>query len=209
MKLLSLLVVLFSLIAGCATPNARIAASAERDKAFYALQQERERTRQQQLAVIEKASAGAGDVARALAVIEASRMPATQPVQAAPVVSEHDPLLEWFRTALQAFSIYQNGRVARNASDNALEAQLGAYEALRDVAGNNSKSPTTYTYTYTASGPGSSTGGDGYYHTENIGPNSQNPSTSTIDSHDATAAPLVVVQPAPLVVEPLIWTPAP
>ncbi len=79
------------------------------------------------------------------------------------------------------------------------------------------------TTTNTASGDGAATGGTASFHTEQIGPDSQNsPSTSTTNTTtttdnsnqgNATATPTVVMQPAPVVVpapDPVIVTqPAP
>lgn len=78
---------------------------------------------------------------------------------------------------------------------------------------------TTTTTTNTASGDGAATGGTASFHTEQIGPQSQNPTTNTTTTTDnsnqgnATATPTVVNQPAPIVVpaaDPVIVTqPAP
>ena len=93
---------------------------------------------------------------------------------------------------------------------------------VREVrrAGEGGNTSNTTTTTNTASGDGASTGGSGAYHTEQIGPDSQNTTTTsgdtttTTDSHDATATPTVVNQPPPVIVRPevvtqTIWTPIP
>ena len=86
-------------------------------------------------------------------------------------------------------------------------------EVRKAGAGGNTSTTTTTTTTNTASGAGASTSGAASYHTEQIGPDSQNntsgdtTTTTTTDNHSATAPPTIVNQPAPVIVHPTIVNP--
>jgi len=112
--------------------------------------------------------------------------------------------------------------VAVTQSVTGLVAGAVPYAAVGAVAIHGLKHAgknTTTTTTNTASGDGAATGGPASFHTEQIGPQSQNPTTNTTTTTDnsnqgnATATPTVVNQPAPVVVpaaDPVIVTqPAP
>lgn len=94
-------------------------------------------------------------------------------------------------------------------------AALGAVAAQgMKRAGGNDQSVSTATTTNTASGAGASTGGAASYRSDQIGPNSQNPTSTTTTTTDnsvtATATPTVVMQPTPVIVTqpaPIVVTP--
>lgn len=121
-----------------------------------------------------------------------------------------DYLIPILGLGVQVHGINANRDVSIAASNNSRDVSVASYSALSGVAGMIQSSNTTTTYT--ASGDGASTGGTAAYHTEQIGPDSNNTTSGdtttttdrhdVTDSHNATATPTVVY---PEVVNPVIW----
>lgn len=122
-----------------------------------------------------------------------------------------DYLIPILGLGVQVHGINANRDISIASSNNSRDVSVASYSALSSVAGMIQSSNTT---TYTASGDGASTGGTAAYHTEQIGPDSNNTTSGdtttttdrhdVTDSHNATATPTVVY---PEVVNPVIWAP--
>lgn len=200
------------LMSGCATINEDVL------KMQAEARIQTEKTEQARLATLSALAGGekAGEGARVAGIMALVQAPRSLG-QSTPILAQRnwaDYMMQALGLAVQVHGINSGRDVSIAQSNNSRDISLASYGALAETAGLiQAPQPNI-----TASGAGASTGGAGNWHWEQIGPDSNNTTSgdtsTTTDSHDATATPTVVTQPPPVilrpeVVQPIIWTPAP